>query len=457
MKQQGWTKRKGMIFLIVAVPFAIAMVVFSFFNRNHFLKNTMIEGIDCSGMSIEEAMQEIELKLEDSIVTLNLVDGTSYGETQAKLGITLDRSKFEDIFASQHANKKSSREYKLADLVFVDKEKIRSFLMQIPLLQGEFITEPKEAHLVWDGINFSIEKEIVGIRYDFEKTLEYTVEKISQNVTNIELTIVEEVVPNVVEKDFESGMEFLNSVLNSDIRFELSNGEIVTLDSNTISTWISQDEKGIITIDVDSGVTKFVDKLSDQVDEANKTIEFIPSEKTSAITLSVPTQMIAKLDKKAEIARIEEILGHEETISEKPIYDRECFSEKLSSRIEVDLTRQHVWLYKDGKLVLDTPCVTGNTSKDYDTPTGIYYLLNKNRDVFLEGYNSDGSKYKSFVKYWMRYYNGYGLHDASWRNKFGGDIYKTNGSHGCTNLPTEAAKVIYENIDSTMPIIFYKS
>ena len=42
--------------------------------------------------------------------------------------------------------------------------------------------------------------------------------------------------------------------------------------------------------------------------------------------------------------------------------------------------------------------------------------------------------------------------DATWRNSFGGTIYKTNGSHGCVNLPKNAAKTIYENISKDFVI-----
>ena len=48
---------------------------------------------------------------------------------------------------------------------------------------------------------------------------------------------------------------------------------------------------------------------------------------------------------------------------------------------------------------------------------------------------------------------GAGLHDASWRSSFGGSIYKTNGSHGCVNMPYSVAKAIYENIEDYTTII----
>ena len=60
------------------------------------------------------------------------------------------------------------------------------------------------------------------------------------------------------------------------------------------------------------------------------------------------------------------------------------------------------------------------------------------------------------VTYWMPFHDGQGLHDASWRSNFGGNIYQTNGSHGCVNLPTYAAATIYSYIDSNYPIVLYK-
>lgn len=66
-------------------------------------------------------------------------------------------------------------------------------------------------------------------------------------------------------------------------------------------------------------------------------------------------------------------------------------------------------------------------------------------------------EYESHVDYWMPFNGGIGLHDATWRKTFGGDIYVKNGSHGCINLPYEAAEELYGIINYDMPIIVYKS
>ena len=50
---------------------------------------------------------------------------------------------------------------------------------------------------------------------------------------------------------------------------------------------------------------------------------------------------------------------------------------------------------------------------------------------------------------------GEGLHDATWRSKFGSTIYKTSGSHGCVNLPLSAAETIYGIIEAGWPVIVF--
>lgn len=122
------------------------------------------------------------------------------------------------------------------------------------------------------------------------------------------------------------------------------------------------------------------------------------------------------------------------------------------SYIEVDLKNQKVFLYKDGKKLLETDCVSGTLGDpERDTPGGVYSIYYMNSPDVL-----DGPGYSEHVTYWMPFYRGYGLHDATWRSEFGGEIYKTNGSHGCVNLPLFAAERIYKTVDIGYPVVLYK-
>ena len=111
--------------------------------------------------------------------------------------------------------------------------------------------------------------------------------------------------------------------------------------------------------------------------------------------------------------------------------------------VEVDLDSQHLWLYKDGRCIFDTDLVSGNASLKHNTPNGVFTIYSRTRSIDLVG-----ADYRSFVNYWMPFYRAYGLHDATWREEFGGDIYLDDGSHGCVNLPLESASVVFKNSSS---------
>ena len=162
------------------------------------------------------------------------------------------------------------------------------------------------------------------------------------------------------------------------------------------------------------------------------------------------------MDRATETTRLAELIKEGKNVQIEPTYSQTARSRTVNdigdSYIEIDLTLQHVWVYKDGNLVVDTDCVTGNSRRGFDTPTGIYQITYKERDATLKGEN-----YSSAVKYWMPFYYNVGLHDASWRNSFGGDIYKTSGSHGCVNLPPKIAETIFQNIEKGTPVVVYAS
>ena len=133
-------------------------------------------------------------------------------------------------------------------------------------------------------------------------------------------------------------------------------------------------------------------------------------------------------DRKATREKIKEALAKEEPVTIKPAYRQDAVSRKVDdvgkTYIEVDLARQKLWYYKDGALQLETNVVTGNPTKGNGTPTGTDRIWSRERDRYLTG-----ETYRSKVSYWAPInWSGVGLHDASWRSTFGGNIYKSGGS-----------------------------
>lgn len=119
--------------------------------------------------------------------------------------------------------------------------------------------------------------------------------------------------------------------------------------------------------------------------------------------------------------------------------------------VELDKQNQKLYYYLNNELVIESDVVTGLPTKQRDTPTGIYFIINKARNTNLVGETWDVE-----VDYWLGVtYTGIGFHDASWRNKFGGLIWKNNGSHGCINTPYDAMKELYEKVETGTAVIIY--
>ena len=121
--------------------------------------------------------------------------------------------------------------------------------------------------------------------------------------------------------------------------------------------------------------------------------------------------------------------------------------------IEISIPKQHLWVYKDGRCINQSDVVTGkNSVASRRTPTGVYYMMERIPGKTL---NPSGGG-SVWVDRWMRVTtSGVGLHDASWRGAFGGNIYLGNGSHGCINLPKTFAYWLYDNSSLYEPIIIY--
>lgn len=166
-----------------------------------------------------------------------------------------------------------------------------------------------------------------------------------------------------------------------------------------------------------------------------------------------------ELDQTATMTLLQDSITQDKTTAIAPVWKHEVkelgnptdYNDIGDSYVEVDIGTQKIWLYHYGELLLESDCVTG-TKNSTDTVQGVYAIFLKQSPATLTG-----PGYSSYVDFWMPFYNGYGLHNAGWRSSFGGEIYKTSGSHGCVNLPYDTAKLIYDTIQVGYPVVVYSS
>jgi hypothetical protein len=112
--------------------------------------------------------------------------------------------------------------------------------------------------------------------------------------------------------------------------------------------------------------------------------------------------------------------------------------------ITVDLTQQTLYRYQDGKL-LNTFLISSGKSK---TPTrvGEFSIFRKRDRVWMSGLN-----YSLPNVPWVASYDGaYTIHGTYWHNNFGHPM-----SHGCINMRTSEAKVVYDWSEIGTPVIIF--
>lgn len=246
---------------------------------------------------------------------------------------------------------------------------------------------------------------------------------------------------------------------------ELEIRYIVGSDTETISpAWMARflmpdeetdmflrDENGYFLID-ESKVRMYVDDFADRYDTYGMAREFTT---IHGQTVTVDGSIYGnQIDREAEVEWLLETLRSGQGGVRTPQYTQMAKyqgSDDIGpTYIEIDLTAQKLYLIKNHEIALETDIVSGNLGWRLGTPSRVCYIQGRYKNRVLTG-----PGYASFVYYWMPVYRNIGIHDATWRNSFGGDIYKTNGSHGCINVPLEKMEILYGEVERGIPVVMY--
>ncbi len=226
------------------------------------------------------------------------------------------------------------------------------------------------------------------------------------------------------------------------------------LTASQITSWVGiSEEEHVLAYDSDA-ITAYVQGLADEYTTYGTAREFTTTQ-GETITLSAGTYGW-KMNVEKTADRLREKMEQNGSVTMEAVWEYRAAvyndnGDMTDSYVEVDLTDQTVWLYQDGKLLLTSDCVSGTyNNEERRTPEGIYYIYYKQSPAVLTG-----EDYSSPVTYWMPFNGGIGLHDASWRSQFGGEIYLNDGSHGCINLPYDVAETLYEVTYIGYPVICY--
>lgn len=455
------------ILLITTGTFAgillVAYLVLSAFYNNHFYYGTWIGELNCGGKDPEAVKQLIRENASRYTLLINGREGMQ-GQIRAEdIGLeyqfdgTLEKIAEEQNGFAWISAFWNQPQYQMPIMISYEEDLLQQRLDGMLMFQPENMKPPCNAKISEYNIIsncYEILEEYPGttlIRKKAEEAVRTALSQLQEELSLEESSCYKR--PSVTKEDsaLNQFCRKLNKYVSTQVRYNWNGGEEV-IDGDQVSGWLDIDfDNYSVEINTER-VRKYVDNLSKIHDTYGKARLFQTT--TGEEVVIKGGNYGWRADREGETEALLRIVRAGLQIDREPIY---LFEANVKGRddiggsyVEIDLTNQHLYLYVDGELITESDFVSGNLARGFGTPDGVYGLTYKTRDAILRGQN-----YETPVKYWMPFNGNIGMHDASWRRKFGGDIYKTSGSHGCINLPPEAAETIYEYVYKGFPVVCY--
>lgn len=454
----------NLIFFIgfgLLLPILAIYLYFAHYFQDHFYNNTFINGVSVSNMTVVEVEDVITAQVKSynlTIVGRNEVTDTIEGaeidlHTVFEKGISdlvLEQKRYTwpiSVFKTHNIETRTMLDY--------DEVLLEDKVNDLEFLSKENNIKPVNAAISEYGEKgYEIVPEKSGAYVDKDKLHEVIRSSVEDLNTSLDLEQVEGIYaqPKITSEypALVKAYKKMKRIAGAQITYEF--GDVTeVLDGSKISQWITLDDKYKVHFD-ESGVKEFVDYIGKNYNSFGRERTF----KTSyGDVIKVKGGDYGWwLNRPEEVKELTDLIKKGEKVKKEPVYfqiaQQYGKDDVGDTYVEVNLTAQHLFFYKEGKLILETDFVSGNLAKDHGTPVGTYPVQYKENDAVLVG-----EDYETPVKYWMPFNKNIGFHDASWRKEFGKDIYLTKGSHGCINMPPKAAKKMFENIKRGVAVVVY--
>lgn len=444
---------------VIAASILLAYLLLSLYFTNHFFFNTVINGVDVSLRTHDRVDDKFIRHARD--YKLQLSERT--GEIEDVIGQDIElkynrKNNISKVYMSQisflwPSSIFKEQRYYIKELFIYNDEKLENRISKLNCLNREII-EPRNVGFKYVNGHYELVEEVYGNKLRKDRLYKLLRSSVSNGQTKLDLykSFCYEDPRYILASDKTPiTKNLLDKYVSTKITYVFGSEEAI-LDQNTINNWLSVDENLEVVIDEKEAML-YIQDLCRKYDTVGAARKF----KTSTNkTVEVKGGFYGwKMNCTAEKQSLLEAIKHGNVLVKEPIYIQTAVSRGENdignTYIEINLTRQHLWFYKNGKLITHGPVVTGNPNKGNATETGVYFLNYKQTGSTLVG-----PDYEADVTYWMPFNGNIGIHDASWRYHFGGNIYKSNGTHGCVNVPLNLAKSIYNSIEEGTPVICYE-
>ncbi len=462
--EQSRRSRRKHIRVAVTISYLLIIAILlgylgtSLFYLKHYYPNTTLNGEDVSNLSVKAVEEKLRSAASGYSIRVTGRDGAEVTIPAEEISFhPVFDGTLEELLSSQNAFLWLSGLFK--DTVFeaasfsdYSEEELKKALENSAFFDPSKVRQNKDAYYDFVDTKYQVIPEEPGTVLDPSKTLSVVGNAIKELSSSVDLDETECYKTADVTSDdaaLNETVNELNRYIGLSFHFDYGDNS-ETLDGRTIRDWVTFD--GTKTTLNTEEIKTYVDHLARAHDTFGLKRQF-KTHDGRTITVS-GGDYGWWTDRKSTTEKLTAAFESGEDGEFEPVYFGTAAvhgdSDIGSSYVEVDLDNQHVYVYRDGNLMVDSECVSGKAINGSSTPEGTYAITYKERDGTLVG-----EGYSSSVNYWMPFNKNIGLHDATWRSQFGGRIYVTNGSHGCVNLPLNKAKEIFEVVEKGEPVVVY--
>lgn len=442
----------------------IIYLAFSLFFIHHYYFGTTIGDISCGGKTPEKVEALIKERAENYVLKVEGREGTEAALSASEIGLQFllddELNKIANVqngflwisFLWNH------KEYDMPVTVSYEEALLDDRLQSMLLFQDGKMREPVNAYIgEYSSENgaYQIIPEDKGTLVDKQKVKAAVIHAIEEMEEVLDLEAADCYVKPDIGQDDELLVRFcarLNRFVSSRIVYDWHGIEEI-VDGDLIHQWLDIDRENLFVSINSQAVRDYVDSLSKKNDTFGTTRSFRTSEGKDI--LLKPGTYGWRVDRAKETEKLIKLIrsGWKGDREPEYLYTAAVKGEDDigDSYVEINLSAQHLYLYVEGELITESDFVSGNVARGFTTPEGVYGLTYKTLNATLKGQG-----YATPVDYWMPFNGNIGMHDASWRREFGGDIYLRNGSHGCINLPSAEAEKIYGYVYKGFPVICYE-
>lgn len=446
-----------------------AGVVYAANYSGRALPGTSVAGTSVAGMTRDQVVSAVNQRADATNVTLT-VEGKTTKASLNEAGISVNADETADAamkgstsFPAFVSALFSERD--IEPVVTVSEESIKKLAASV---NSTLTSEMKDASVIiaQDGQSFTVTPAQMGNGVSAEdvaaavKQAGATLTSVTQDVS------VHQMEPSITTENAQAAAEKANALLETNI--EISDGiDTFSAERSDKVQWIEFLTKDDGSLDTPSISTV---KVADWVNALAATTDVKPQNRVDNVDSSGNVLTVAREGKKGlKTNNTEQVtkdiiaamtdgkayegLFHYDDV--EPGSETKQVAEGTENLVyqaaegekwvDISLADNSVTAYIGGK-VAGGPYYMVPGAPDTPTVTGTFHVYLKYDVQTMRGENADGTKYETEGVPWVTYFTGsYAMHGAPWRSSFGWSGY--GGSHGCVNMPVDAAKFIYDWTD----------